>query len=126
MSSLFKPSSSSRSLKKGNYGPFDFLASQDLFNKFFGKHPKLYSPVKKDGHWTQKEDLHAFMESCRFDVFMKSCQINYVESSNVSTESYVWEVCNNSSGLLQNWTNDLGQAVMDTPKIFSKNLLNLL
>lgn len=76
--------------------------------------PLPCTPFKKEGNWGQREDLNEFIEVCRFDIFMRSCQVDYVGSENISKESYVSEVCNNMSKLKQLWKDERGRDMVDT------------
>ena len=84
----FKSSISNVFLKEGYYGKFTFLDLEELFQACFGKYLKMYSSFSKETGWTQMDKLKEFTELCKFDIFMRSCQIDYVGSENVSRESY--------------------------------------
>ncbi len=76
----------------------------------------MFKTTKKNRAWDGSEDLTVFIDLCRFDIFMKSCQIDYVGEENVSRESFVREVCNNITKLKQTWKDENGKETIDTPE----------
>ncbi len=115
MANLFTQSVASGT-KLGYYGKFNFMDSQELFDACFGKSPQLFSPSMKDDLWDGSNNLTSFMEACKFDLFMQSCQVDYVGSVNVSRECHVREVCNNITKLKQVWKDENGKKQVDTPE----------
>lgn len=113
---LFEPDSASSTTKIGYYGDFDFLHSQESFNKCFGLKPKLYHPSERTVSWTGGDDLTTFSDACKFDIFLDCCRIDYVGGEEISEETYVREVCNDLSLLKQQWTDPTGSTILDTPE----------
>ena len=69
--------------------------------------------------------MKEFSELCKFYIFMKGCQIDYVGSTDISWKSYVREVCNNISKLHQVWRDEKEKEVIDTSKDLFQKFIKL-
>ena len=110
---IFAPTQGSE-CKKSYFSPLAFLDDQSTFHCIFGMNPVLI-PDETRAHsqreiggdpYSVQPSLRAFAEQCKLDVFLPSCQRDYVGdiTSTTATMQSVQEICKEWSRMKQTTT----------------------
>ena len=121
MTTFMSSRTASATTKRGYYGPCDFLDNQLTFHSAFGVAPAILSEDPNDSkNPSRAKFLREFGDTCKLDIFLYLCQLNYVGHSKVDTTMNTQEVCSSIGELRQNYTHS-GQPKTDTPEeLFNK------
>ena len=77
----------------------------------------------EESHDAQRQ-LEIFADTCKLDVFIFVCRMEYVGTENADTMFYVQQLCNDISQLCQVWKDGKVRAFRDTPEDFYQKYLN--
>lgn len=109
------------------YGPLTFLDSQEGFDSTFDKNPTMNNavPTKISSGDAAKELLKAFANSCKFDVFLNACRLDYVSSEWVEgSKKAMGEVFKKINSMKQIWMDKVRVLHHDTPDVlYSKYIV---
>ena len=127
---LFSKFTSSSDEVTSWFGNPDLLDDADVFAREFGTStPQLFPPQPVTTHTSDStnsayDGLHRYAQKCMFDVFLHTCQIDYVGSGKgVDSILAVQEVCTRISELKQQFRNKHGKMdIMSPDELFNMYL----
>ena len=121
MKNFMSSRTSSTSNKRGYYGSCDFLDSQIGFTAAFGSCPAIVPENPNSSNYANcGKILREFGESCKLDIFLYLCRLNYVGHDKIDVTMNTQEVCTQISELQQSYVYN-GNSNVDTPEeLFNK------
>ena len=122
MSVLFKKQNNNVMI--GYFGKLSFLDNQTDFAVTFGSKPTLLppNPTSRE-HTVTAKTLYAYGEKCKLDVFLAMCRKYYVGHDSVDNSLSTQDVCRQISSLKQDYKDNHGRLLHDTPdNLFNKFL----
>ena len=102
MKNFMASKASSTNTKRGYYRACDFLDNQSAFVQAFGLAPTLVPENLNSSNYSSLQKIvRDYGESCKLDIFLHLCQLNYVGNDKVDVALNTQEVCSKISSLRQ-------------------------
>ena len=125
MTTVMSSRTASTNTKRRYYGPCNFLDSQLTFHLAFRVMPAILSENSNNSNNPScVKILREYGDTCKLDIFLYLCQLNYVGNDKVDTTMNTQEVCSSIGELRQSYSVQ-GQSESDTLEVLFNKFTSL-